>query len=55
MADDSVDVEAFYEKHKPDLKGQGSILVVQADGKGIPMVTEQTEKPKVRLSTRGKS
>ena len=50
MVDDSVDVEAFYEQHKPKLAEKGSILVVQADGKGIPMVSERTGKQKVRLS-----
>lgn len=39
VQEDAVDVEAFYEqKDAPPLETEGSILVIQADGKGVPMV-----------------
>ena len=39
VLEDAVDVEAFYEhKGVPSLDEEGSILVIQADGKGVPMV-----------------
>lgn len=46
----AVDVEAFYAQPKPALAPAhtGSILVVQADGKGVPMTTAALEQP-VRL------
>lgn len=38
IQEDAVDVEAFYEqKEIPSAEQEGSILVVQADGKGVPM------------------
>ncbi len=47
VAEDAVDVNAFYEQKSvlpPD--AEGSILVVQADGKGVPMVrTEPANQP----------
>jgi len=37
--EDATDVEAFYEqKATPPPKAEGPILVIQADGKGVPMV-----------------
>jgi len=44
---DAADVNAFYEqKPVPPLEAEGSILVVQADGKGVPMVrTEPVNQP----------
>ena len=39
VQEDAVDVEAFYEqKDGPSPENEGSILVIQADGKGVPMV-----------------
>jgi len=39
VQEDAADVEAFYEqKPVPPPEDEGSILVVQADGKGVPMV-----------------
>jgi hypothetical protein len=47
LQEDAVDVEAFYEqKSALPSASEGSILVVQADGKGVPMVrTELTKQP----------
>lgn len=44
---DAADVNAFYEqKPVPPLEAEGSILVAQADGKGVPMVrTEPANRP----------
>ena len=50
MVDDSVDIEDFYEQHQSKGVVEGSILIVQADGKGIPMVSEEIAKQKVRLN-----
>jgi len=45
-------VEAFYEqKAAPPLQTEGPILVVQADGKGIPMVRDE---PADQPARRGK-
>jgi hypothetical protein len=52
VQEDAVDVEAFYEqKATPPAECEGSILVVQADGKGVPMV--RTE-PANQAPRRGK-
>jgi len=47
VEEDAADVNAFYEqKPVPPLDAEGSILVVQADGKGVPMVrTEPANQP----------
>lgn len=43
VLEDAVDVEAFYEqKPVPIPEEEGPILVVQADGKGVPMVRKET-------------
>ena len=48
--EDADDVEAYYEqKPPPDPTEEAAILVVQADGKGVPMVLEEVAEPKVRL------
>lgn len=54
VQEDAVDVEAFYE-HKPVPRAQeeGPILVVQADGKGVPMVRQETA-PRVARRGKGK-
>jgi len=52
VQEDAADVEAFYEqKAVPPPEVEGSILVVQADGKGVPMV--RTE-PATQPARRGK-
>jgi hypothetical protein len=52
IQEDAVDVEAFYEqKEAPSAEHEGSILVVQADGKGVPM---KRDEPAVKAARRGK-
>jgi hypothetical protein len=52
IQEDAVDVEAFYEqKGTPSTEQEGSILVVQADGKGVPM---KRDEPAVQAARRGK-
>ena len=47
---DAADVEAYYEqKEPPPVEEEGSILVVQADGKGVPILKSSPKKDKVRL------
>jgi hypothetical protein len=49
VQEDAVDVEAFYEqKAAPCPQTEGSILVIQADGKGVPMVRTQPADPPPR-------
>jgi hypothetical protein len=50
VAEDACDVEAFYaQQPPPPLTGEASLLVIQADGKGVPMVRATSAEPKVRL------
>jgi hypothetical protein len=50
LAEDAADVEAYYEqKPAPKPADEGDILVIQADGKGVPMVRETPGQAKVRL------
>jgi hypothetical protein len=50
VAEDAVEVEAFYEqKAPPPPESEGSILVIQADGKGVPMVRNKPAQPSPRL------
>ncbi|NIS81115.1 MAG: ISKra4 family transposase, partial [Anaerolineales bacterium] len=52
IQEDAIDVEAFYEqKEMPPAELEGSILVVQADGKGVPM---KRDEPAVKTARRGK-
>ncbi len=52
VQEDAVDVEAFYEqKAAPPLEAEGPILVIQADGKGIPMIRDE---PADQPARRGK-
>jgi hypothetical protein len=52
IQEDAIDVEAFYEqKETPPAELEGSILVVQADGKGVPM---KRDEPAVKTARRGK-
>lgn len=47
---DSAEVESFYaQKPPPAPADEAKILVIQADGKGVPMILEQSTEPKVRL------
>jgi hypothetical protein len=49
VAEDAVDVNAFYEqKPVPPPNAEGTILVVQADGKGVPMVRTESANPPTR-------
>lgn len=50
VADDAEDVLAYYEqKPAPTATEESEILVVQADGKGIPIILEQTSPEPMRL------
>jgi len=50
MAEDSLDVEAYYEqKPAPTPDTEAEILVIQADGKGVPLVLEVPAEAQVRL------
>jgi len=50
IADDAVDVESYYaQKPPPNPAEEAEILVVQADGKGVPMVLEKPPEPLARL------
>ncbi len=50
VSKDGTDVEAYYEqKPAPAASEEAEILVVQADGKGVPMVLEEPVEAKVRL------
>lgn len=47
---DAADVAAYYEQKEPPLvEEEGAILVVQADGKGVPIIKSSANKDKVRL------
>lgn len=50
IADDAVDVEDYYkQKPPPSPEEEADILVIQADGKGVPLILETPADPKVRL------
>ena len=50
IADDAADVESYYaQKPPPSPAEEAEILVLQADGKGGPMVLEAPSEPQVRL------
>lgn len=50
MAEDSQEVEAYYEqKPAPNSDTEAEILVIQADGKGVPLILEEPTQPQVRL------
>ncbi len=50
IAADTVDVENYYEqKPPPQAAEEAEVLVIQADGKGVPLVAEEQAQPKVRL------
>jgi hypothetical protein len=51
IASDAADVAAYYEqKPAPPVEEEGSILVIQADGKGVPIIKASAKKDKVRLN-----
>jgi len=50
MAEDAVGVEAYYaQKSPPSPADEAEILVIQADGKGVPLILETPAEAKVRL------
>jgi len=50
IADDAVAVEEYYEQKAPPApEEEASILVIQADGKGVPLILETPAEPQVRL------
>lgn len=50
IAEDAIDVEAYYaQKPPPSPEDEAEILVIQADGKGVPIVRKTSAKPKLRL------
>jgi hypothetical protein len=50
IATDAADVESYYaQKPAPPPVEEAEILVLQADGKGVPMVLEEPSEPQVRL------
>ena len=50
LGEDAADVSAYYaQKPAPVASSEAEILVIQADGKGIPMILEETKRAKVRL------
>jgi len=50
MSKASEQVEEFYEEQPIiEERSEGEILVVAADGKGVPMKKEEAEKPRIRL------
>lgn len=51
VADDAADVEAYYQQQPaPEPNPETTILVTQADGKGVPMIRETPAEATVRLS-----
>lgn len=47
VAEDAVDVLAYYEqKAAPAVEEEADILVIQADGKGVPIIVEKDDKEK---------
>lgn len=50
LVEDAANVSAYYaQKPAPLASSEAEILVIQADGKGIPMILEETRPDKVRL------
>jgi hypothetical protein len=50
IAEDARDVEAYYaQKPAPDSTEEAEILVIQADGKGVPLILDPPAEAKVRL------
>ena len=50
LGEDAADVSAYYaQKPGPVASSEAEILVIQADGKGVPMILEETKTDQVRL------
>jgi hypothetical protein len=50
VAEDAVDVDSYYAHKPPPLPAdEAEILVIQADGKGVPLIVETPAEAKVRL------
>lgn len=50
IAEDATDVEAYYaQKPPPSPASEAEILVIQADGKGVPVILDEPSEPSVRL------
>lgn len=50
LAEDAADVSNYYDqKPAPVPSSEAEILVIQADGKGVPLISEKTKPDKVRL------
>jgi hypothetical protein len=50
IAEDAADVTAYYaQKPPPPPADEAEILVIQADGKGVPMILDEPTEPSVRL------
>jgi hypothetical protein len=50
IATDAADVETYYaQKPAPAVDEEAEVLVIQADGKGVPIILEQPSKQAVRL------
>jgi hypothetical protein len=50
IAEDAADVEAYYaQKPPPSPESEAEILVIQADGKGVPMILDKPIEASVRL------
>ena len=50
LNEDAADVSAYYaQKPAPVASSEAEILVIQADGKGVPMILEENKSDKVRL------
>ncbi len=50
IASDAADVETYYaQKPAPAADEEAEVLVIQADGKGVPIILEQPAKQEVRL------
>jgi hypothetical protein len=50
IAEDARDVEAYYaQKPPPSATEEAEILVIQADGKGVPLILDPPAEAKVRL------
>lgn len=51
ICEDSIDTETYYEQKPAPLPvDKSNILVIQADGKGVPMILEKISETNVRLS-----
>ena len=50
IAEDAVDVETYYAQKPPPLPAaEAEILVIQADGKGVPMILDTPAEPSARM------